>query len=110
MSHLLALLLAPAAPPDFARDVAPLLERSCIRCHSGANVKGGVSLASPDGWEPSDLLDQVAHPADGSRPLMPKEGRPLSEAEVATLRAWVAAGAKWPAGVTLREKSKADRS
>jgi hypothetical protein len=41
-------LMAAAAryeePVDFRREVAPILERHCIRCHQPANKKGEVSL------------------------------------------------------------------
>ena len=53
---ILLLLLAPparaAAPPprpvDFTRDVAPLLSRSCLRCHQPARKKGDVRLHTFD--------------------------------------------------------------
>ncbi|MBT3193062.1 MAG: hypothetical protein HN341_10950 [Verrucomicrobia bacterium] len=32
-------------PLDFALDVQPILDRHCIRCHSGAEPKGGVDLS-----------------------------------------------------------------
>src|SRR5262245_53446668 len=32
------------SPPVDARDVAPLVEKYCLRCHSGAKPKGGVAL------------------------------------------------------------------
>ena len=38
-----------AAPVDFAREVAPLLERSCLRCHTPGNAKGGIALATAAG-------------------------------------------------------------
>ena len=31
-------------PPTFARDIVPLVERYCIRCHRGPKGKGGVVL------------------------------------------------------------------
>ncbi|MFN7811406.1 MAG: DUF1549 and DUF1553 domain-containing protein, partial [Planctomycetia bacterium] len=41
---------------------------------------------------------------------MPNEGKPLAAGQVAMLRRWIAEGAVWPAGVTVVERSKADRS
>ena len=110
----------PAASVDFAKDVAPLLEAHCIRCHSPGNRQGGLSLAThddlfadgyavpgdPDG---SHLLDVIME-IDGQPPRMPHEGEPLSAEAVATVRRWIAAGAVWPAGITLEQRSKADRS
>ena len=50
MRHLcLAVLLlaapASAAAPDFDKDVAPLIARRCLDCHSGADPKGGLDLS-----------------------------------------------------------------
>ena len=60
-----------AAPVDFAREVAPLLERSCLRCHTPGNAKGDIALATAAGLvrgghvvpgkpEESLLLDLIA--------------------------------------------------
>ncbi|HEX6987048.1 MAG TPA: c-type cytochrome domain-containing protein, partial [Planctomycetaceae bacterium] len=113
---------SPAAEPvDFARDVAPIFERRCLRCHRPDNEKGDLSLATaadlteaghvvPGEPQSSYLLDLVTPAAEGERPAMPKEGEPLSAEEVETLRRWIAGGAAWPEGVVLREASKADGS
>ena len=107
-----------ADPVEFARDVAPIIEQHCIRCHKPGNEKGDLSLATiedltADGYvtpgkpEESHVLDVVTAAA-GQRPAMPKEGDPLSAAEVDRLRRWIADGAKWPDSVVVRERSKAD--
>jgi hypothetical protein len=102
---LAALLLAagtafPAAgapAPDFDRSVAPLLAGRCLGCHSGASPKGGLDLSrkksaakalTPHRPDDSPLWQRVA---DDEMP--PK--KPLSPAEKALLRAWVAGGARW---------------
>lgn len=123
---LLLLFIATTLPAaetaiDFTRDVAPLLERSCIRCHQPSNEKGDLSLATaadlldmgyivPGKPDESHLLDAVVAEADGKSPAMPKEGNPLSSDEVTLLRRWISAGAAWPSNVVVRERSKADRS
>ncbi|NNJ26350.1 DUF1553 domain-containing protein [Alienimonas chondri] len=105
---------------DFARDVAPILETRCVRCHDPANRKGELSLATADdlvslGYvvpgdaRGSHLLD-VVRPSDDGPPTMPKESAPLSEEEVAILTAWVEAGAVWPAGVVIKERAATDKS
>jgi mono/diheme cytochrome c family protein len=104
---------------DFARDIGPLLEQHCIRCHQPQNRKGDLSLATADdvtelGFvvpglpDQSYLLDVVGPGADGGRPQMPKEGTPLTDAARQKLRSWIAAGATWPSDSVLRERSKAD--
>ncbi|QIF05197.1 DUF1553 domain-containing protein [Roseimicrobium sp. ORNL1] len=100
---------------DFSRDIAPILSMHCAECH-GPNVqKGKVSLQSrahavgEADWkkaieagnpEASLLLRSVS----GSQPEMPKKGPKLTADEVSKLREWIAAGAPWPAEVTLKER------
>jgi mono/diheme cytochrome c family protein len=114
-----AVAAGPERPVEFARDVAPLLERSCIRCHRPGNARGDVSLTSrerltagglvvPGRADESALLDVLTPEAPGGRPAMPKQGDPLTEAEVALIRRWIREGAVWPATVVLREKPKVD--
>ncbi|MEX0613316.1 MAG: PSD1 and planctomycete cytochrome C domain-containing protein, partial [Pirellulales bacterium] len=107
-------------PVDFARDIAPIFQRHCIRCHQPANKKSELSLATfddlaangyviPGDPEASHLLEVVTAAAD-ERPLMPKEGPLLSTEQITLLRAWIADGAPWPAGIVVQEQPKADRS
>src|SRR4051794_36993917 len=99
LAVLLLLIAAPvrAAGPDFDRDVAPLLARRCLDCHSGSEPKGGLDLSRKKGAmavvsakKPDDsaLYQRVR---DDEMP--PK--KPLSPAEKATLKAWIAGGATW---------------
>jgi len=121
---LIALLGVPmsaaAAPPDFAKDVAPILERHCIRCHQAGNAKGKVSVATamdllekefvvPGKPEESSFLDLLISDA-GKRPRMPKEGKSLTLEEVGVLREWIKGGAAWPKDVVVKERAKADKS
>ncbi|MEZ6055161.1 MAG: DUF1553 domain-containing protein [Planctomycetaceae bacterium] len=105
---------------DFAMQIAPIIEQHCVRCHTPGNRKGDVSLATLDDLKSNEYV--VAGNADGSHlielvtsqdgkpPVMPKEAKPLSNAEVALLRQWIEQGAKWPDGIVLKEKAKADES
>ncbi len=123
---LLALLcalpgVAAEGPIDFARDVAPLLERSCLRCHQPKTTKGNVSLATatdllvgghivPGKPDESGLLELLVVGPGARRPRMPKEGKPLTAGEVTVLRRWIAAGARWPKDLVLQAHARADRS
>ena len=97
----IALLAVAVGPPDFERDVAPLIASRCVRCHNEATAKGGLSLASaaelreggdsgpavePGHPDESLLLEQVG----GEKPAMPRGGEPLSASEVGLLRDWIA--------------------
>ena len=101
-----------AAPVDFAREVAPLLERSCLRCHTPGNAKGGIALATAAGLargghvvpgkpEESLLLDLIATEEGGGRPDMPAEGEPLSAEEVDLIRRWIAEARRLAGGDRL---------
>jgi ankyrin repeat protein len=105
---------------DFARQIKPLLERSCVACHSGekprglfriecrdALLKGGASGAAaivPGHSEKSPLIDYVSDKVPESE-MPPKAARErfrgLTADEVALLRTWIDQGAEWPTGVLL---------
>jgi hypothetical protein len=103
-------------PVDFARDVAPVLERSCHGCHGGEKHRGGFSLATREGLleggssgEPavvpgaanrSPLLDYILGRIEDLEmpPLNRRDLHPaLSPGEIDTLRRWIDAGAPWTA-------------
>lgn len=94
------------APVDFGRDVAPIIETNCLRCHNSSKVEGGLLLEShedlmrggdtgppvvPGKPDESPLVLQVEGRA---KPKMPPK-KDLPPEDVAVLRAWVAAGAKY---------------
>jgi ankyrin repeat protein/mono/diheme cytochrome c family protein len=105
---------------DFARQIKPLLERSCVACHSGekprahfrvdgrdALLQGGESGAAaivPGHSEKSPLIDYLSGKVPESE-MPPKAKRQrfpgLTTEEIALLRAWVDQGAEWPKGVLL---------
>jgi WD40 repeat protein len=97
---------APAAPPDFGRDVMPILETNCLRCHNTAKQEGGLLLESFDDLMKGgdDGSPIVPGDADGSALIRQVEGRAkpkmppksdLRPEDIATLRVWVAAGATY---------------
>lgn len=92
-----------AAPPDFGRDVRPILAEHCWSCHSGDEPQGDLRLNERDSalavitpGEPdaSELVRRIESEDLAER--MPPEGEPpLSADAIRTLRAWIAAGAPW---------------
>jgi mono/diheme cytochrome c family protein len=99
-----------AANVDYLRDVKPILTRHCVSCHGADKAEAGLrvdtaaalftggdsgTLARPGAPERS-LLVQIVSGAHEDIPQMPYKRPPLAEAEVATLRAWVAQGAEAP--------------
>lgn len=101
-------LLAAEDADRYATQVAPLLAASCVECHGPRKAKaklrldsaGAILLGGSTGPavvaghpERSLLLERVLLP-DGDEERMPPEGPRLSEAQVAILREWIAAGAE----------------
>ncbi|MEK6259049.1 MAG: PSD1 and planctomycete cytochrome C domain-containing protein [Planctomycetota bacterium] len=115
--------LPPAAnrEVDFVRDVRPIFQRACVRCHGPDKQKsefrldvrqtaltGGESYAPnivPGKSADSPLVKMVAGVGDVT---MPPEGDRLSAEEIGLLRAWIDQGAKWPDDVAGELKDKSD--
>lgn len=117
-THLFVTAAETSAPVDFQREVAPILVANCLRCHGPDSPEGDVALNNATGLreagivvsgkpEASHLLTIVQSVGD-QPPAMPKEGKPLTAAEVAVLRQWIEAGADWPEHIILKTRAKAD--
>ncbi|WP_166821659.1 DUF1553 domain-containing protein [Thalassoroseus pseudoceratinae] len=102
---------------DFQSQVAPIFERRCLSCHNDTDSQGDLSLqTATSSWTDgviiagdveSSYLVHVITPVDGQAE-MPKNADSLSAEEIATVRKWIASGAKWPKEVTLREPEVTD--
>jgi ankyrin repeat protein len=105
---------------DFARQIKPLLERSCVACHSGDKPRGlfridgrdgllkggatGVAAIVPGHSEKSALVDFASGKVSGlEMPPVAVRARlsGLTADELALLRAWIDQGAEWPKDVSL---------
>ncbi len=113
---LLLPLYAGAADVDYARDVRPIIQKHCVRCHGEKKQEGGLrldvrrrALAGGDSGpavvagKGGELLKRVE--ARDEKKVMPPAGQ-LADAEIATLRAWVEQGAKWPDELAGKEPSE----
>ena len=102
---------AAAVQIDFARDVQPIFEQSCIRCHGPERPKSHFRLnnresALKGGNENNDDIvpGDSAHSrlihyvtrlvADMEMPPQEK-GEPLTPEQIGVLRAWIDQGASW---------------
>ena len=113
---------APATPAPqvaFARDIQPILERSCWTCHSAdlqlsdldlstreAALRGGEHGAAlvPGNAEQSRLYRMVA----GLESItMPMDGSKLSPAELSAVKAWIDQGAQWDAAAEATPRAAA---
>src|SRR5579871_3033900 len=102
-------VMAASAPPGYARDVAPILQKNCIICHSHTAHKSGLVMENYEslmkGGEhgpsiiPRDAAGSrlVAMLEGGVKPRMPLDDDPLSASDIATIKEWINAGAIGPA-------------
>lgn len=97
----------------YESDIKPIVEASCLKCHSGERPKAKYSMESKEGflkgspngqppivagksedspmvWFVSDLILDMEMPPTGKRDQFPA----LSKEQVAVLRAWIDQGAK----------------
>jgi mono/diheme cytochrome c family protein len=100
---------AAEAAVDYARDVQPILRRSCVSCHGPQRQRGGLRLDTAAGLRQGGDGGEAVVPGDGARSrlygaitgtegkAMPPVGPRLAAAEVARIKAWIDQGAKPPA-------------
>jgi mono/diheme cytochrome c family protein len=102
---------SPAADAiDFDRDVKPIFTRSCVSCHGPQKQRSSFRLdRKADALKGGDLGRAVVPGKAADSPLIryvsgtdpdvampPDSKKRLTATEVATLRAWIDQGAKWP--------------
>lgn len=107
-------------PVEFARDVAPIFEKHCLSCHNPGINKGEISIATADDLRANEFLSlddpdssyllELITPDPAGRATMPKDGAPLSQAQIGVIRDWIAQGGGWPETIVIREPSQADES
>jgi dipeptidyl aminopeptidase/acylaminoacyl peptidase len=119
-THLLALVFmisaisvakgsADASAPSYTTQIAPIFQQSCLACHSATTKMGGLVLDNYEGLMKGGIHNDVIVPGKSEesrmilmlegkvQPRMPFGGDPLPPAAIATIKAWIDAGAKGPA-------------
>jgi mono/diheme cytochrome c family protein len=92
-----------AEPPN----ATAILAEHCAKCHNPSVKMSGLSLASAADASKGGLQGPAIVPGkpeesllvrmiSGEKPKMPMQGTPLSAAQVAEIRTWIAQGALWP--------------
>ena len=90
---------AVVSPPDFNRDIAPLIAKRCLECHNKRDVKGDVNLTTKVAFTKGTENGRLALELVTKGEMPPKIkglSQKLPEAEIALLKAWVDSGAPWP--------------
>lgn len=111
---------APVLPPaagdtiDFARDIQPILQRSCVRCHARGRARGGFSIETrerllqggdsgpavePGSSAESELIRLVT--SLDPEVMMPQKGSRLTSRQVGLLRAWIDQGLPWDPAISF---------
>jgi mono/diheme cytochrome c family protein len=96
------------AKVNFVREVKPILETHCVRCHGPEGAMKGLRL---DKAERALMAVVKKNPAESrlytaaKSGFMPPGATKLTPAELDTLRRWILEGAKWPKGLELEGKN-----
>jgi len=100
-----SLVSAAEKPVSYYQDLVPVLKRSCNGCHHPGKLKGQLDLTSYGAFKkggkhgPGFLANKpkesiIVDEISGTEPSMPKEGDPLTAAEIAMIERWITEGAK----------------
>jgi len=108
-------LPAPASHPvDFGRDIKPIFDKSCIKCHGRGRSKGGFKLDTQEtvlkGGDSGPAVSQgnsgeslLIELVSGLNPdsVMPQKGSRLTAEQVGLLRAWIDQGVTWDTNISF---------
>ena len=105
---------------DFAKQVAPIFEARCVKCHGDNKQKGEYRLDKAEfiqvageseekpvvaGKPDASYLVKLIKMTDDDDDVMPPKGGVLKPEEVAVIVQWISEGAKFPADLQLEDKS-----
>jgi mono/diheme cytochrome c family protein len=112
------LMRAGADTVDFVKDIQPIFQESCLKCHGPEKQKGDLRLDSkaaafkggkdgqvivPQQADKSDLYRRIILP-EGSDDVMPSKGALLTKKQTDLIKDWINQGAAWPEGVIAAAK------
>ena len=95
---------------DFARDIQPILQQNCVKCHGAEKQKGKMRLDSKEAALKGGKTGPAFVAGDASKSemyrrltlpksdddFMPSEGEPLPKAQLDLIRDWINQGGNWP--------------
>jgi hypothetical protein len=99
---------------NFSKEIKPIFEASCVKCHGRGRDKGGLRLDTREtllkgsdsgpviipGKSTDSLLIELVQGFDPDS-AMPKKGSRLTPEQIGLLRAWIDQGAPWDPNVTF---------
>ena len=110
------------AEVSFEKHVQPVLASACLSCHGEKKDKGELRLHTledllkggengkvivPGKPEESTLYTSTILPPDDDE-IMPPKGETLTSDQADVLKEWIAAGAKWPEGLVIKQVRRID--
>jgi formylglycine-generating enzyme required for sulfatase activity len=110
------------AAVDFEKEIKPIIEAACLRCHDERNAEGDLRLDSLAGAKAGGVNGPSIVPGDASKSsfysrsvlpaddpeIMPPDGEPLDKEQLTGMKDWIEEGAKWPANVKLEVQPRID--
>ena len=106
---------------DFEKDIKPIFESRCVKCHGAKKQKGEYALHTAKdivkagdseekpvvaGKPESSYLVKLIEMSEDDDDVMPPKGGTLTKDQIAKIKAWIKEGAKFPASAKLEDKSK----
>src|SRR5436190_8898243 len=99
---------------EFSRDIKPIFEASCIKCHGKGKDKGGFALDNKEtflkggdsgpavivGNSAESYLVELVSGIDPDN-TMPQKGSKLTPRQVSLVRAWIDQGLPWDASINF---------
>jgi hypothetical protein len=88
---------------SFAKDVMPIFELSCVKCHGVEKINRGLDLTTYDKAMAGSVKGPVILAGDAenstlikliSQGKMPKQGKKLTPEQLAIIKEWITAGAQ----------------
>jgi len=103
---------------DFAKDIAPMIQAACFKCHGGEKVKGKFKMnTKKDAFDGGDtgkailpgkpalskFFTSLTDPDEDILMPPPKEKVRPSQEQIEKVRRWIEQGADWPEGFEFKK-------
>jgi mono/diheme cytochrome c family protein len=113
-------LAAAETKVDFGKDIQPIFQQNCIKCHGPEKQKGKLRLDSRDAAlkggkngpafvagdaGKSEMVRRINLPK-GDDDVMPNEGEPLAKAQIGLITDWINQGAVWTETAVAKDTTK----
>jgi formylglycine-generating enzyme required for sulfatase activity len=110
------------AAVDFNKEIRPIIESTCLSCHQVESAEGDLRLdtlaaATAPGVRGAAIVprDPAKSPfytrlvlPEGHEQIMPPDGPPLDESQIARVKKWIEEGAPWPREAQLQVRPRID--